>query len=113
MKLCAYSTVSSGVSFLVMLVLFCIVYDGKQHAVDAKPKFLDFFRAPNYQPSENYYQQRPYEPIIEHPHHFGPQTDGGYAWNRRHQQQHQRQSNGKQRYNEICNVIHGIGACHG
>lgn len=113
------NTTSSIVTFLLILLLF-IGYDGTHHAVDAKPNFLNFFRSPNnYQPAE--YQQ-PYAPIIERSHHFEPQTDDKYAWDdldrnhrRRQPHQHQRhheQTNGKERYNEICRVIHGIDRCY-
>lgn len=114
MKLCWQSSVSNVTVMLALLMLF-IAYDATHHVVDAKPKFLNFFRSPNHQ---QYDYQQPYEPFIERPNHFGPQAGGGYAWSepdRQQPHQHQRhhaQTNGKERYNEICRVIHGIGHCH-
>lgn len=95
-------------SVLLLLLLF-FGFDGTRHAVDAKPKFLNLFGSPNYQPTD--YQQ-PYE----RSYHFGPQTgrwDGVDRQQPHQHQRHQAKTNGKERYNEICHVIHGIDHCHG
>lgn len=101
---------------LMVLLLDGRIFDGIQNVADAKPNFLEILRSPNYHQHD--YNQ-PYEPIIERPYHFAPQTVDSAWWNgaeyRQHRQQphHHTQTNGKDRYNEICNVIHGIGTCHG
>lgn len=103
MKLCWHSSV------LLPLLLLFFVFDGTRHAVDAKPKFLNLFRSSNYQPTD--YQQ-PYVRSYQ----FGPQTgrwDGVDRQQPHQHHRHQAKTNGKERYNEICHVIHGIDHCHG
>lgn len=81
--------------FKILLLFLCCNIFG-QRPVDANPTF-------SIPTAHHNHGHRPYHNTINNPHTV---YNGNY-------ERRPRPINGKERYNSICNVIHGIGNCYG